>query len=338
MKQYAGIDLHSNNSYVVIIDQNDKILYQKRHANDLNTIQSVLAPYKDQLEVIAVESTYNWFWLVDGLQEAGYPVNLVNPAALNQYSGIKYTDDKTDAHWLANLSRLGILPKAYIYPREQRLIRDKLRRRHFLVQQRSASIVSLQSLIVRYNNVKISADKIKNLTQEDLCKDIKETELLSNAKSELVIINSLEKEINSLEKSLISGIKQDPIFKLLKTIPGVGDMLAMTIALETGDISRFSHAGQYSSYCRLVHSERISNGKKKGSNNNKNGNATLAWAYHEAANFAIRYCPEIKKFYQRKLNKVHKISAFNAVAHKLARAAYYVISKKEVFEIKRCFN
>ncbi len=213
MKQYAGIDLHSNNAYLVIIDEQDQVLYEKRHANDLHSITKALAPHKPYLEKIAVESTYNWFWLADGLQDLSYPISLVNPAALNQYSGIKYTDDKSDARWLANLSRLNILPEAYIYPREQRLVRDKLRRRHFLVQQRTANLVSLQSLLVRYKNVKISGDKLRKLASDDLLKYIEEPELLFNAKAQLNIIHTLQKEIIFLEKNLINDAKCSLVFK-----------------------------------------------------------------------------------------------------------------------------
>ena len=117
MPLYGGIDLHANNSVVVLLNEQDEVLYQKRLPNDLPTILGQLAPYHTELKGLVVESTYNWYWLVDGLMEASYLVHLANPAAIQQYSGLKYTDDHSDARWLAHLLRLGVLPEGYIIPR-----------------------------------------------------------------------------------------------------------------------------------------------------------------------------------------------------------------------------
>lgn len=110
MSLYSAIDLHSDNNFIVIIDNNDSILFQRRLPNDLGTVLSVLEPYKGGLQGVAVESTFNWYWLVDGLIEAGYTTRLVNTAKVKQYSGLKHTEDRYDAYWLAHLMRLGILP------------------------------------------------------------------------------------------------------------------------------------------------------------------------------------------------------------------------------------
>ena len=128
MSHYCGIDLHSNNHVVVVIDAEDKRVYEKRLANDLSLTVKALAPYQETLQGVAVESTFNWYWLVDGLQEAGFRPKLVNTVAVKQYDGLKYSDDVHDAFWLAHLMRLGILPTGYIYPKAQRAVRDLLRR------------------------------------------------------------------------------------------------------------------------------------------------------------------------------------------------------------------
>ena len=138
MKTYAGIDLHSSNNYLGIIDGQDKRLFSHRLPNCIDTIVEALKPFRKTLTGIAVESTYNWYWLVDGLQSAGYKMHLANPSAMQQYEGIKHTDDKWDSFWLAHMLRLGILPEGYIYPKEQRSIRDLLRRRMFFVQKRTS--------------------------------------------------------------------------------------------------------------------------------------------------------------------------------------------------------
>ncbi len=138
MTLYGGIDLHSNNSVVALSDETDRLVYRKRLPNDVQTIVDALAPYRDGISGLVVESTYNWYWLVDALMESGYRVHLANTAAIVQYSGLKYADDDTDAAWLAKLLRLGVLPEGYIYPKAERAVRDLLRRRQRLVQQRTS--------------------------------------------------------------------------------------------------------------------------------------------------------------------------------------------------------
>jgi transposase len=142
---YGGIDLHANNSMIVVLDEEDQVVYRKRLPNDLATILLQLAPYRTALQGLVVESTFNWYWLVDGLMEAGYHVDLANTAAIQQYTGLKYTDDDTDARWLAHLLRLGVLPTGYIYPKEERAVRDLLRKRSQLVHQKTANLLSIQN-------------------------------------------------------------------------------------------------------------------------------------------------------------------------------------------------
>ena len=146
MKLYGGIDLHSNNSVVVLIDEEGREVLRKRIANDLIKIVALLEPWRSNLLGLVVESTYNWYWLVDGLMESGFKVHLANTAAIQQYSGVKYTDDNSDAHWLSEMLRLKILPEGYIYPKEQRTARDLMRKRMQLVQQSTLNVQSIQGL------------------------------------------------------------------------------------------------------------------------------------------------------------------------------------------------
>jgi transposase len=140
MRLYGGIDLHSNNSVVVIQDEEDRRLFEKRLRNDLPKILRALAPYAAELEGIVVESTDNGYWLVDGLMEAGYHVHLAHTPAIRTYTGLKHGDDFTDAGWLAHLLRLGLLAEGYIYPKAERGLRDLLRKRSQLVRQRTTQL------------------------------------------------------------------------------------------------------------------------------------------------------------------------------------------------------
>src|SRR6267378_6556853 len=159
MKLYGAIDLHSNNNVTVVIDEQDQIVYQKRLPNELPMIVQQLSVYQSSLQGIVVESTYNWYWLVDGLMERGHKVHLANTAAIQQYEGLKYTDDNSDARWLAHILRLGVLPQGYIYPKEERAVRDLLRKRSQLVHHRTAHLLSIQNLVTRNTGSSIARIK-----------------------------------------------------------------------------------------------------------------------------------------------------------------------------------
>ena len=162
MRLYTGIDLHSSNSYLAIIDETGKRVFKKKLANDPEVILSALTPYKNAIVGIVVESTYNWYWLVDVLMAEGYNVHLANPAEIQKYTGLKYSDDQHDAFWLAEMLRLGILPEGYIYPKEDRPVRDLLRKRRHLVKARTSLIISLQNIISRNNGFKLKTNDVKH--------------------------------------------------------------------------------------------------------------------------------------------------------------------------------
>jgi len=338
MKSYAGIDLHSSNNYVGIINEEDQRLYQKRLPNQLEHILQALEPFKESMEGVVVESTYNWYWLVDGLQERGYKMHLANPSAIKQYEGLKHTDDKWDSFWLAHMKRLDILPEGYIYPKEDRPVRDVLRRRLLFVRHRTSHILSLQSAITRNLGYKMSSRDIKRLDESDADTLFEDPFLILAARSSISAIQFLRTRIAEIEKAAKSHVRLKPEFEYLLTMPGIGNILGMTIMLEVGDISRFPTVGRYSSYCRCVKSERVSNNKKKGEGNRKNGNKYLAWAYVEAANFANRFYPEVQSFYKSKKAKKNGIVAIKALSNKLARASYYVMRDQVPYDPKKLFE
>jgi len=336
MGLYCGIDLHSNNHVLTVIDDTDRRVYERRLPNDLAITKAALEPYRAELVAVAVESTFNWYWLVDGLMEAGYTVRLVNTAAVRQYEGVKHTDDEHDAFWLAHLLRLGILPTGYIYPKGERGLRDLARQRMRLVKHRSALITSVQIQVWRSTAVRLKADTIKGLGKQPW-PDLADADLALSVKAGRAAINTLSVQIERLEKILLKRLRLSPQFRMLKTVTGIGPILAMTIALEVGDIARFAGVGEFASYCRCVDSQRLSNGKKKGEANRKCGNRYLAWAFIEAAYFATRNLPAAKRFYERKRRQRHAMLAMKALAHKLARACFYVLRDQVPFAPERLF-
>lgn len=335
---YGGIDLHSSNNVVVVTNEADEVVYRKRLRNDLDEVLGALSPLAHRLSGLVVESTYNWYWLVDGLMEHGYRVHLANTGAIQQYSGLKYGDDESDARWLAKLLRLGILPEGYIYPKEQRPVRDLLRKRAYLVRQRTSNLLSVKNLFARNTGRHLSANGVKRLTDADVDEMLPNADLALAVKSSVAVMQCLEAQIKMLEKVVLKRVRLRQDFERLRTVSGIGPILGLTIMLEVGDIHRFADVGHFASYARCVGSVRISNGKKKGKGNTKNGNKYLGWAFIEAATFAVRYNDTIERYYQRKKAKAHLMVAKKAVAHKLARACYCMLRDQTPFDVHKTFR
>lgn len=338
MKFYSGIDLHSTNSYLAIIDESGKRIFKENLPNDIVTIHDRLCLYRGTLEGVVVESTYNWYWLVDALMAEGYNVHLANPAAIQKYSGLKHADDKYDAFWLAEMLRLNILPTGYIYPKEERPIRDLLRKRSHLVRLRTSLLISLQNIITRNCGTKLKTDDIKCLSEDRVHPLLSKNEDLALAgQVSKDSIDFLTRQIRAIETFIETRLRLTDAYKNLVTIPGIGKILGLTIMLETGPIERFDKVGNYASYCRVVSSKWTSNGKSKGKGNKKNGNKYLSWAFSEAAELARRFDGDARAYYNRKLRKTNFMIAHSALAHKLARAAYYIMRDQVPFVPEKTF-
>ena len=332
MELYSGLDLHSRNTYIGILDIDFKRVFKKSVSNNLDLILETLEPFRDQLKGLVVESTYNWYWLVDGLMDAGYDcVHLANPSAIKQYEGLKHSDDQHDAFFLAQLLILGILPQGYIYPKADRPVRDLARKRMFLVKHKTAHILSLQSLIARCCGQRVSSNQLRTFTGADLEQLLKEEHLVLSARANLDSISFLKQQIHGLEKVIKNKLKLSQAFNGLLTVPGIGNILAMTIMLEVGDIGRFAKVGNFTSYCRCVPTQRLSDGKSKGSGNRKNGNRYLSWAFSEAAQMARRFNAGFGRYYNRKAAQTNTIVARRALSNKLARVCYYIMRDQVAF-------
>ncbi len=338
MRLYAGCDLHSSNTYLGIKDEDGKRIFKKKLPNDREVILNALKPYKNDIVGIVVESTYNWYWLVDCLMEEGYTVHLANPAEIQKYSGLKYADDQHDAFWLAEMLRLGILPEGYIYPREDRPIRDLLRKRMHLVRLRTSLIVSLQNIISRNNGFKLKTGDVKALCEDRVIPYLTGSEDLALAGSvSKESIDFLTRQINKIEAAVLGKAELKQSYVKLLSVFGIGKILALTIMLETGPVTRFAKVGNYASYCRKVSSKWLSNDKVKGKGNKKSGNKYLAWAFSEAAEHSRRSYAQARTYYNHKMQKTNFMAAHNALAHKLARAAYYVMRDHVVFKPEKIF-
>jgi transposase len=335
---YCGIDLHSTKSWVAILDDQLEVVREKGLGNKLEDILGLLKPYREEIEGVAVESTWNWYWLADGLMDAGYRVHLTNTWAAQQWDGLKYTDDRHDARWLARLLKLGILPEGYIYPKQERPLRDLLRRRAFLVRKRTSFLLSMRGAFECRTGMRTNSNDLKRWEAEDVEAYMGDDVSALGMTCLLEPVKVLSAQIKTIENEALSRARLRDEFAPLLTVWGVGKILALTIMYEVGDIERFRKVGNFTSYCRLVKTSRLSVGKSKGSGNRKNGNPYLSWAFSEAAHHAVRHREQARRYFQRKRSKTNGIIAIRALAHKLARASYHVMRDQVDFDAAKLFR
>lgn len=314
---YAGIDLHSNNLVIALVDKQGKRIKDKRLPCDLQEVLDYLKPYKSKIISLAVESTYNWYWLVDGL---------------------KHADDKSDAYFIAELLRLGILKCGYIYPRDKRSVRDLLRRRHLLVSKRTALILSLKNQHARIHGKELPTKVIKAQSSQEIGRLFCDKYEALSASTTKTLIDDLNLSIKEIEQACWSFAHALPGYEHVRSLPGIGEVLGGMIVLETGDIKRFKTPENYASYARTVAAKKKSNGKNKGHNNSKCGNSHLSWVYVEAANIARRYDDHARRWFDRKVAKTNRATATKALACKLAKATWHVMTHGTDYDAQRLFK
>ena len=338
MKIMVGIDLHSNNVLCGLMDETGHRLIHKKLPCDLAAILQLLKPYRNRIATIAIESTFNWYWLVDGLQDHGYHVVLANPAAMQPYSGMKHTDDVSDAYFLTELLRLNLLPTGHLCDRQTRPVRDLLRRRLLLVHQRTTLILSFKSLNERTLGQRVPLARVKTMSVADAQARFTAPadQLLSG--QQISLMGHLTEAIKKMEQHILAVAGEWTSYQRLQELPGIAKILGLTIALETGDAKRFADAGNFASYCRCAKSLRQSNNQKKGENNRKCGNKYLPWAFVEAAHFACRHDEQCRRFYDRKKQQTNPVIATKALACKLAKAAWHVMAEDVPYDVTRVFG
>jgi len=334
---YAGADLHGNNIFLSLCDETGNNVFRRRVKANLEAVNAALNPYWDRIKVLGVESTFNWYWLVDGLRAQGRNIKLGNPAKMEQYNGIKVTNDLTDADWLAEQLRLKIFPECYIYPEKMRTVRDALRGRQLFVRRRTQVLLSFQGLIERYGMKAPSAYKAAKWKSSDVHDLGLEPFVVLKLDALLSSIHHSDMLAKKIEKEVLKTVKPTEEYEWIQQVPGIGIVLGMFIMLESGDFKRFASAGRFASYCRTVKSSRSSNEKTKGKNNSKNGNKYLAWAFIEAATYAAMHYPEIKSWYERKKRRRNISVAKKALACKLAKSVWHVMNGKD-FDMKLMFG
>jgi transposase len=331
---YCGIDLHARTMYICLMDKMGQVHIHRNLKNDFALLQHVLAPYQESVS-IGVESTFNWYWLADGCHQAGIPFYLGHALYMKSIHGGKKKNDRIDSRTLADLMRTNFFPLAYAYPQRMRATRDLLRRRHRFVALRAEGYTHIQNTFAQHARLDPLQATVKSkTTRRELPGHFDDPDLSLSMHSDLDMIEALDAIIYTLEKQLATQAKHHnrKAFALLKTIPGVGKMIALTILYEIHTIERFRSAAAFSSYSRLVKVQHESAGKKTKGGNNRIGNPYLKWAFTEIILRAQVDSSAIKKYYGKLKNKHGVAKAKSVIAHKFAISAYHMLKNGCVFD------
>jgi transposase len=337
---YCGVDLHARTLSLCILDASGATLLQKTISACPDAFLQAVAPFRDGLAV-ACECMFAWYWLADLCHEEQIPFVLGHALYMKAIHGGKAKTDKIDAHKIAVLLRGGMLPQAYVYPKGMRETRDLLRRRTFLVRRRAEALVHLTNTNSQYNLPPFPKKLAyaQNREELDIPQRFADPSVRKNVAVDLALIDAYDAQIGDLELYLARTAKVDDpqAFHRLRSVPGIGKVLALILLYEIHDIRRFPEVGPFLSYARLVRCAHESAGKKQGTGGNKIGNAHLKWAFGEAACLFLRESEQAKKWLARREKKHGKARALGALAARLGRAVYHLLRKQEVFDSKRFF-
>ena len=336
---YCGIDLHARTMYLCILDQAGSILLHQNVKAEPAPLLRNIQPYREGL-VIGCECMFAWYWLADLC--AGEEIEFVLGHALYMRAihGGKSKNDRIDAEKIARLLRGGTFPLSYVYPAEMRSTRDLLRRRTFLMRRRGEALAHIQMTYMQYN---LQSPKLRiryASNREALTEPFEDGSVKKMLAVDLAVIERYDQVIKDLELFLVRHAKvhDGQTFHLLRSVPGIGKVLALTLMYEIHNIRRFAGVGQFVSYCRLVNCAHSSAGKICGSGGRKIGNAFLRWAFGEAACLLIREVPQAKRWIDRKEKKYGKGKSLALLAAKLGRAVYWMLRRKEVFNVEKFFQ
>ena len=337
---YCGVDIHARTLALCVLDDQGRVAARATVAASPQAVLDALAPYRDGL-VVGCECMFAWYWLAGLCAREKIAFVLGHALYLKLIHGGKAKNDRIDAQKLARLLRGGAFPQAYVYPKGMRETRDLLRRRTFLVRQRSHLLAHLVNTNSQYNHPPLSQKLCyaRNRAAIDLPSRFTDPSVRRSVETDLAVIDTLDEQVRSLELYLTRSAKVDDpqAYHRLRTIPGVGPVLGLIFLYEIHDVKRFDEVGQFLSYARLVRCAHESAGKKVGTGGKRIGNAHLKWAFGEAACLLLRESEAAKKWLARKERKSGKARALGALAAKLGRAVYHLLRKKEAFDVTRFF-
>jgi len=335
-KFYCGIDLHAKKMYVCVLDSAGEIVLHRNINTEREIFLAVIEPFREDV-VVAVECMFTWYWIADLCAKEALPFVLGHALYMKAIHGGKAKNDKIDSHKIAVLLKGGMIPQAYTYPQKMRATRDLLRRRNHLMRKRAELYAHIQNTRSQYNLADSFGRIAKPQNREGIAERFEDPAVQNMIATDFAVITAYDPIIAKMERDIISMANHhDPVaYALLKSIPGIGRILGLVILYEIETIKRFPSVQDFVSYCRLVKSIKESNGKRYGSSGKKIGNAHLKWAFSEAAVLFLKGNEPAKRYLNRLTAKHGKGKALSILAHKLGRAAYFMLKNKEPFDQKK---
>jgi transposase len=333
---YCGIDLHARTMYVCIMNQNGEILVHRNMKAGPDPFLKAIAPYRDNL-VVAVECMFTWYWLADLCAQEGIAFVLGHALYMKAIHGGKAKNDKIDSQKIAVLLRGGMLPQAYVYPAQMRATRDLLRRRTHLMRKRAELLAHVQNTNSQYNLPEIGKKIAYKANRDGVADRFADSAVQKSIEVDLALITYYDQLLNDVELSIVKAAKHHDAHTLylLQTVPGIGKILSLVLLYEIHDIARFPTVQDFVSYCRLVKCAKESAGKRLGTSGKKIGNAHLKWAFSEAAALFLRNNPAGQQYLARLEKKHGQGKALTILAHKLARAVYYMLKRQTAFDMEQ---
>jgi len=338
-KYYCGIDLHTKTMFIVISNQSGKVLLEKNMDANPIELKKTISKYKKDI-VVGVECMFSWYWIADYCQENKVHFVLGHALYMKAIHGGKTKSDKIDARKIAGLLRAGMFPLAYAYPKENRAVRDLLRRRMGMVNAR-AQLLSHIKILAHQGNNSFGSIKMRYKANREIAKNhFKDPFENLNCEADLFLIESYDKAINKVENEIRKSVRlsRPKELSIVGSIPGIGKVLSLVIVLEIDNINRFETVQKFASYSRLVRCTGTSAGKQVAISGHKIGNAYLKWAFSEAACLLIRTSEKAKKFKSRMEKKHGKGKAMTLLSHRIGRSVYFMLKKQRVFDEARCFG
>lgn len=333
-KYYCGIDLHARTMFICILDQAGKTLFHRNRKASPEAFLKVIKPYREDI-VVAVECVFLWYWLADVCARENIPFVLGHALYMKAIHGGKSKNDRIDSQKIALLLRGGTLPISYVYPREMRSTRDLLRRRNYLTRKRAELLTHIQNTNSQYNLPAPPKGITSKVNREGVAEHFPNPSVSKSIEVDLQLVDFYDGLLRDLELCILRTARVDDpnVLYLLQTIAGVGKILALVLLYEIHEINRFPRVQDFVSYCRLVKCPRESAGKKSGTKNTKIGNVNLKWAFSEAAVCFLRVNERAQSYHMRLVSKHGKGKALAILAHKLGRAVYFMLKRKEAFDI-----
>jgi len=335
-RHYCGIDLHVKTMYVCILDAAGQVLVHRNVKSTPEAFLEIVARYREDL-VVAAECMFTWYWLADVCAAEGIAFVLGHALAMKAIHGGKAKNDTIDSHTIASLVRGGLLPQAYVYPAAMRSTRDLLRRRLHLVRTRGELLAHIQNTRAQYNLPAFERRLAYPANRDGVSAHFSDPSVRKSIDVDLALIDQYDTLVVDLELTIVrEATRHDAdAFHRLRSVPGIGKILALTILYEIHDVTRFDRVQEFASYARLVKCVKTSGGKKLGTGGAKMGNVHLKWAFSEAAVLFLRHTKEGKTLLAGIEKKHGKGKALSILAHKIGRAVFYMLSRGTVFSMEK---